>query len=286
MNAERQRARYRYVLQRIKWGIRRSLGDARRRLVSDLPGRLIVVVGTGYRVGSTWLYHMLRAITTCRMGIDRAPAQFTRFGTLVLQPESYAYLRQLRGRVIFKSHSNPPRSTALSEAAEFVTIYRDPRDVLVSASFYLAHLGEDRGGWAEPICHRSDQERIQLLIAGRAPYPVLPRLEAWYRTPYAYKIRYEDLRSRPVDELMQAATALGASVPEKIVSEVAHKWSFKSRTGRDAGDTRDHLPMRKGIVGDWRNYFDQACRDAFQTQEGGRWNRLLVEMGYEDSLDW
>jgi len=174
----------------------------------------------------------------------------------------------------------------LAEIAAFVTIYRDPRDVLVSASFYLAHLDEYKGGWAERLRRKSVQERIQMLIAGYAPYPVLPKLEAWFRTPYALKVRYEDLYAQPVKELMRVVAALGASVPERVVSEVVHKWSFESRSGRRPGHSEDHLPMRKGIVGDWRNYFDQACIDALQTQEGGRWNRLLVDMGYEDSTDW
>jgi hypothetical protein len=274
-------------LGRIKHRAQRTVRDTWFHYRNGTLGRLVIVVGSGYRVGSTWLTHMLRDLAHCKPGIKSVPAELNRFGTLVLRPEAYDYLDRLRGQVIFKSHSLPPSSAALASNAAFVSIYRDPRDALVSASFFFAHLRQEVGGWDEASCRLSVQERIQMLVEGRSPLPVLPRLEQWFRTPFAYKVTYEDLKSQPVEELGRLAGFIGLSTTQKATEEIVSKHDFETRSGRRAGEAReDHLRMRKGIVGDWRNYFDQACIDAFKTQRDGHWNRLLVEMGYEDSPDW
>lgn len=52
------------------------------------------------------------------------------------------------------------------------------------------------------------------------------------------------------------------------------------------GEERKEAFLRKGIVGDWENYFDRDVVRAYKTEKEGRWNRLLVKMGYENTLDW
>jgi hypothetical protein len=42
----------------------------------------------------------------------------------------------------------------------------------------------------------------------------------------------------------------------------------------------------RGIAGDWRNYFDAQCIETFRSADAGRWNRLVVAMGYESGPDW
>ena len=39
---------------------------------------------------------------------------------------------------------------------------------------------------------------------------------------------------------------------------------------------------RKGIAGDWRNYFSDRVKQSFKTRYGG----LLVATGYEQDLSW
>ena len=64
------------------------------------------------------------------------------------------------------------------------------------------------------------------------------------------------------------------------------KHSFESKSGRKPGQEKKDSFLRKGVVGDWRNYFNEECVIAFKNEKERRWNRLLVEMGYESSLDW
>jgi hypothetical protein len=39
---------------------------------------------------------------------------------------------------------------------------------------------------------------------------------------------------------------------------------------------------RKGIVGDWRNYFTEELKVQFKALYGN----VLIETGYEKNLDW
>jgi hypothetical protein len=281
----------------IPSSFRRPLGRAKNRTWKSLEdtwfhfqngtlGRLVVVVGTSYRVGSTWLYHMLRDIAHCTLGKERAPSQLLRNDTLLLELEAYDFLRELRGHFIFKSHSFPPDSETRASCAKFVSIYRDPRDVLVSASFFFAHLEEEKGGLGAAFRQLPVSERIRFLLLDRSDLSLLAKLEAWYETPLAYKTRYEDLIRQPVDELGRIAEFIGVSTKTEAIKSVVLNHSFKAKSGRAPGEQRENHRMRKGVVGDWHIHFDRTCIDAFKTQQGERWNRLLVAMGYENSLDW
>jgi hypothetical protein len=246
--------------------------------------RFLIVIGSSHRVGSTWLYEMLRDLAHCSPGITYIPQEWNKFGALLLTPESYQFLNTLPGQHIFKTHSLPPVSETQARCAHFISIYRDPRDVLVSHSFYVAALPDHQGGEAY-FRELTIQDRIKLLIQGRKAN-LLTELQQWFRTPYAYRLCYENLYQQPVEELLKIARALGLDLNRTRVERLVKQHRFEARSGRPPGIARDDLPMRKGIIGDWRNYFDYTCVSAFKTARNGQWNRLLVEMGYERHADW
>ena len=96
---------------------------------------LVVVVATPHKVGSTWLYKMLLDVGDTDDGMRQVPRTFHEIGALLLQPGVFPCLRRLHGYVIFKSHSFPP-SPKTARGIKLVTMYRDPRDVVVSSAFY------------------------------------------------------------------------------------------------------------------------------------------------------
>lgn len=158
---------------------------------------MVVVVASAHRVRSTWLYGMLREAGHFRLVMNQNPTRFHETVTLLLEHELFDYLRRFKGYVIFKSHSYPV-SADLANNVRFVTIYRDPRDVIISNIFYLAYLEEEKGGWGETFRKLSETERIKTFIK-KGEFS-LSRLEQWFRTPIAYKIKYEDLKRQPVEE--------------------------------------------------------------------------------------
>ena len=58
---------------------------------------------------------------------------------------------------------------------------------------------------------------------------------------------------------------------------------FEARTGgRQRGEENIHSHERKGIAGDWRNYFSPELTRAFKARYGD----LLIATGYEKGADW
>ena len=114
----------------------------------------------------------------------------------------------------------------------------------------------------------------------------MTRLENWFRTPTAYKVSYEELKIHPIDTLLNICKYLEISTTRNAIERVLMRHSFESKSGRKPGQEKKDSFLRKGVVGDWRNYFNEECVIAFRNEKEGRWNRLLVEMGYESSLDW
>ena len=64
------------------------------------------------------------------------------------------------------------------------------------------------------------------------------------------------------------------------------KHQFEAKAQRQPGHEDRNSFFRKGIKGDWKNYFDEKCIQTFKKSNSGRWNRLLVRMGYEKSENW
>jgi hypothetical protein len=58
--------------------------------------------------------------------------------------------------------------------------------------------------------------------------------------------------------------------------------SFETRTGRRRGVEDPSQHLRKGIAGDWRNFFTERIRSVFKA----RYADLLVRTGYEMDASW
>ena len=206
----------------------------------------IVIVASGHKVGSTWLYDMLRDIGTFANGLHFIPEEFqNKNGLLLLDPEVFEYFKMLRGYFIFKSHSNPLSAESPVNNSKIITIYRDLRDVLVSNIFFLAILDEAKGGLGEGFSRLSETERILSLIS-EGDF-LLTRLENWFRTPTAYKVSYEELKIHSIDTLLNICKYLEISTTMNAVERVVMKHSFESKSGRKPGQEKKDSFLRKGV---------------------------------------
>lgn len=260
-------------------------------MVRNLSGkRQLVVLGSAHKVGSTWLNQLLtdccgyKPYSVPQKVIDRYPQ------ALQVDLDLCDILQDIQlpmGWYIFKTHSFPPPeklAAGIHSSIKFVTMVRDPRDILISSSSYLANLPEELGGWGEKFRNLGKRERIIHLIENAAF--LRTRLRDWYRCQYAYKIHYELLLSNPVSELQGLLAFLGIEVSGVTVRLLNKINSFESQSGRKKGKEDEKAFLRKGIAGDWRNYFDDEVKRTFKQSCGGEWNDLLVEMGYEKNIEW
>lgn len=255
----------------------------RRRLRGE---RLVVVLGSGHRVGSTWVTQMLEDLVCFEYEFEyrRVPKVCRGYShTINLErPETYAYLRGLRGFRFFKTHSHLTWPD-VPDHVRFISVFRDPRDVIVSTVFHLTNLGAHQGGFGAEQQALSHRDKILRVLDNEY---ALERMEHWFRHEHVHQIRYENVKRQPAAELRRIVGFLGVDVAEDAIEQVVERHRFKRRSGRRPGQEDNTAFLRKGIVGDWQNYFDEVCCDTFKHAKNGRWNRLLLEMGYVSSLDW
>jgi hypothetical protein len=76
---------------------------------------------------------------------------------------------------------------------------------------------------------------------------------------------------------------LGTTLPMPVLRYLVDRYSFQHRSqGRRPGQENQTHHYRKGIAGDWRNYFTPRITAAFKEGYGD----LLIQLGYESSSDW
>jgi Sulfotransferase domain len=247
----------------------------------------IIVVGSALRVGSTWLYSMVRDIS----GLHRLPIpRMFRSARPLRIPldELILNFHPSRGSFIHKSHAHPPGEEFLSALSsnidiKFLTMIRDPRDMLVSLSFFFVKNAREGSQWKH-FPELSPKERILQLIESENSSRDL--LREWYQCPFAYKVKYEDLLAHGEEQMEGVLRFLGYDYRPKVIADYCRKHSFKNMSGRKAGTEAAKSSYRKGISGDWRQYFDEECRRAFKTGANGEWQKLLVLLGYEKDGNW
>lgn len=267
----------------------------RRQLLACLPNdvkranrdkKLVAVLVSAHKVGSTWVYNLLRDLNIFL--VWPVPVRFRanprNIGLLDLAADGVCrYLEDISRFRLIKSHSMPPTWRPPGHV-KFITVIRDPRDVVISNIFYLENLDENLGGWPE-LATMAPHERIRHYLE-KGLFD-LQLMQAWAQHEQAICVRYEDLLHDPVSEFSRAVFQIGLEVDQFAIERAVARNSFRKVTaGRRPGEESRESFFRKGISGDWKNYFDGTTVDAFKRSQGGRWNDLLVQLGYEKRLDW
>ncbi len=105
----------------------------------------------------------------------------------------------------------------------------------------------------------------------------------WFGRPGVVCVKYEDLLADAVKVLACAVEeATGKSVDEVCVAETVDKFSFERMSGRKRGEEDRKSAIRKGVSGDWKNYFSREAGEIFNQYAG----KMLVDLGYEESTEW
>jgi hypothetical protein len=173
-----------------------------------------------------------------------------------------------------------------------VHIIRDPRDLAVSA--YFSHL-KTHGLWPELVGHRkllsslSHEEGLLADIKWSAEMPhikgsikVFDSLSAYSGHENVLAIGFEKFQSEPFSAWRMLFDFLGIDVSDRALKELLEEYSFNNMSGRKKGQVNNNSHMRKGVSGDWVNHFNPEIKEYFKT----RWGKLLIDLGYEENLDW
>lgn len=243
-----------------------------------------IILASGHRVGSTWLYRLIVDIESLSDGANSLPTEMIDNSTLVISKESLQLIKALKGNFIFKSHSQYLDNLDYSDV-KLITITRDPRDVVISTVYFLSYLPEEAGGWGEDFSLLPFEKRTEKFLSESSYFYNL--MDSWAKCPSeVLSLKYEDLLVNTVLEMRKIADFLSLRVSDYYINHIVKKQSFKNISGRKPGIEQNSSHLRKGVVGDWKNYFGDDMKNIFKKSLQGKWNRLLIDLEYEDTLEW
>lgn len=248
----------------------------------DFDKDMVIIVASAQRAGSNWLLELIKDIGNFKYGKLDFDNNFPLCIDLGI-PKLGNYFYNLRGRNIYKTHSEAVPVLDVG-SAKVISIYRDPRDVITSCAFYLGRISEKKGGASIKYRTLDDGKKIAYII-NNALWLYKP-IQFWYKCNYSYNVCYEKLLIDPMGELKQIFDFLKIEVNNDQIQKAVEENSFQKCSGRKPGEEDKYSFFRKGISADWKNYFNNECIKLIKESNGGIWNKLIVEMGYEKNLDW
>ena len=209
------------------------------------------------RSGNTWLVNSLKDY----LGAQRAEVGESVYAGDRLRVNQSMYLSMAREYrpdlpIGIKTHMVPSEFLdAGCIPSKIIYLLRDPRDVMISYYFYQKGFIEGN----EKKARNFDQEDFSVFLRDNlADYKA--HLEDWRNSGHEIRVvRYEEMKNayEAVLESIRSYLQLPVRMP---TYEVKAKYvdNFKSVDGfMDVlkGNNMDFY--RKGIIGDWKNYFDK-----------------------------
>ncbi|WP_448600227.1 sulfotransferase domain-containing protein [Thermoleptolyngbya sp.] len=175
-----------------------------------------------------------------------------------------------------------------SYRAFFVT--RDPRDVVISWYFSMKYshvviadyIDRDR----KLFQSIPEKEGIKEAIRRVSRAGFFKALDSWIDAPLRDEnvivVKYEDLiKEDNLEIFTRLMKHCEIRVPEDVLSQVLKDNTFEKLTGRKRGFQDDQSHLRKGIEGDWINFFNDELLEEFHKIAGD----LPERLGYKSRTE-
>jgi hypothetical protein len=182
-------------------------------------------------------------------------------------------------------------------------LYRDGRDVAVSMYYHCARRSqtgsrsvqryiEMRTGLTRADFDNRDHaaDNFKRFVASWLDTPIGcnslwgEHVRDWaFDRPNVVSLSYEQLIHNCVLTLQCAIeSALAEAVDLTRLKTSISKFSFENQTGRARGHADPSSFIRKGVCGDWMNYFDADLNERFHNRFGTE----LMQLGYDSSYSF
>ena len=183
-------------------------------------------------------------------------------------------------------HSHLPGPTRYKT----ILVVRDVRDVLTSAYFHFLIESDEKDPflllkWKEimrgsevkdvkhtmPLFIKKFHEKFEV---SRSKTNWSSHTESYLdRSDTVLVLRYEDMLDRP-QEILKEALAWLHITPKSNIDKIVDTYNFKNQTNREQGEEDRTAFLRKGVAGDWKNYFNQESIDLVDTFYGSTMTKL------------
>lgn len=169
--------------------------------------------------------------------------------------------------------------------SKIIHLVRDGRDVLTSGAFdwLNRNQGTDRYKFfCNPVPGMKLERFFDDKIIQTWASEWAESAKVFAETPPDYRVTYEALNHDMAMALEGVLETLGVSFRESLCLECEELTTFERMTGRSVGTEAPLEKKRKGIVGDWKNYFTKADAIRFNELAGDQ----LLALGYETDDSW
>lgn len=242
---------------------------------------MLVISAGMQKSGSAYIYNVINDLLVASGGVDAREMKERRnlqdelrwYNNNVGKLDNVLLLKLLllswkEGDFVVKTHERPTKLQRILSGLGFVKtiyIYRDPRDVLLSA--------QDHG---KKIIEAGENHTFAKFVDFEAAFK---RVKSWAKVFRVYKreaayltVRYEDLLQDGINTLSKICNYLKKNPSKEKIKSILDKYD---RTNPNAD--RKGLHFNKAIAGRFREEMGKEELERFKQELGG----IISEMGYE-----
>ena len=175
-----------------------------------------------------------------------------------------------------------------------IFVMRDYRDVVTSDYFSYRYSQSVKNNKfmqqrREELNKMSLEDGLMLLIEDVKTYKAnqVECLRSWLKAEQDSRVlicKFEYMiGTNSLETFSNIFSHFDIDIPESSLKILLKKHSFEAKTGgRKQGYESQKSHYRKGISGDWKNYFQEEHIKQFKRITG----ELLIELGYEKNMNW
>jgi len=249
-----------------------------------------VFVVTYPKSGTTWVQEIVWQIfnegqVTSDHIMQRVP--FLEAGTSARFPQpNYNTLPSPR---IVKTHlpyNIVPKSANEDNKCKYIYIARNPKDVAVSRFKFTTNLKVFGNGFNGPW-----EFYTKLFVEGNVGWNFWnDHVLGWWKhkdDPNILFLKYEDLQKDLLSHVRMIANFLNKPLSDELISRIAEQCTFSAMKKNAAsyqikkdGEGEASL-LRKGVVGDWKNYFTPELNERFENEVLAKLKGSGLEFDFE-----